>query len=62
MADPQSEYRKSFEMVGTSQEPFLVANPPYKLSGCLVRARQRLPQLGEHTEEVLSEVLGGRRE
>jgi len=62
MADPQSEYRKSFERVGTSQEPFLVANPPYKLSRCLVRARQRLPQLGEHTEEVLSEILGGRRE
>src|ERR1700742_1283328 len=57
MADPQSEHRKSFEMVGTTQEPFLVANPPYKLSRSPVRARQRLPQLGEHTEEVLSEFL-----
>lgn len=61
MADPQSEHRKSFEKVGTPQEPFLVANPPYKLSRSVIRARQRLPQLGEHTEEVLLELLGGEK-
>lgn len=58
MADPQSEHRKSFERIGTSEEPFLVANPPYKLSRSVVRARQRLPQFGEHTREVLSEIFG----
>jgi CoA:oxalate CoA-transferase len=62
MADPQAEHRESFERVGTSQEPFFVANPPYKLSRSNVRARQLLPQLGEHTDEVLAEVLGVRRE
>jgi CoA:oxalate CoA-transferase len=58
MAEPQATFRGSFERVGSSPESFLVANPPYKLSGSVLRARQRLPQLGEHTDEVLEEVLG----
>jgi crotonobetainyl-CoA:carnitine CoA-transferase CaiB-like acyl-CoA transferase len=58
MAEPQATFRGSFERVGSSPESFLVANPPYKLSRSVLRARQRLPQLGEHTDEVLEEVLG----
>ncbi|MCC8967095.1 CoA transferase [Bradyrhizobium sp. Pear76] len=58
IADPQATFRGSFERVGSSSEPFLVANQPYKLSGSVIRARQRLPQLGEHTNEVIAETLG----
>jgi len=57
IAEPQAAFRRSFERVGSSPETFLVANPPYKLSESTVRARQTLPQLGQHTHEVLAEVL-----
>jgi CoA:oxalate CoA-transferase len=58
MAEPQASFRGSFERVGSHPESFLVANPPYKLSGSAIHARQGLPQLGEHTDEILQEVLG----
>jgi CoA:oxalate CoA-transferase len=62
MAEPQAAFRGSFERVGSSPETFLVANPPYKLSEGSVCARQGLPQLGQHTHEVLAEVLGLERD
>ncbi|MBN9428392.1 MAG: CoA transferase [Burkholderiales bacterium] len=57
MSEPHAIERGLFTQVGTEDESFLVANPPYKLSAGRVEARSRLPALGEHTEEVLKEVL-----
>jgi crotonobetainyl-CoA:carnitine CoA-transferase CaiB-like acyl-CoA transferase len=56
MAEPQAAFRGSFERVGSNPESFLVANPPYKLSESTIHARQGLPQLGQHTDEILAEL------
>jgi crotonobetainyl-CoA:carnitine CoA-transferase CaiB-like acyl-CoA transferase len=56
MAEPQAAFRGSFERVGSTTESFLVANPPYKLSESTIRARQGLPQLGQHTDEILADL------
>ena len=58
MSDPQVEYRNLMAVIGTNAEPFKVANPPYKLSESHAEARNVLPYLGQHTEEVLRTVLG----
>lgn len=57
MAEPQSVHRGSFARVGTDEEPFLVANPPYQLSASNTHARNLLPMLGGQTDEVLRDVL-----
>jgi crotonobetainyl-CoA:carnitine CoA-transferase CaiB-like acyl-CoA transferase len=58
MDDPHIAHRRTFERVGTEEEPFLVTKQPYRLSASRVEPRAGLPMLGEHTEEVLREVLG----
>lgn len=58
MSDPQAEHRALMATIGTTAEPFKVANLPYKLSACRTEARNVLPYLGQHTEQVLREVLG----
>jgi CoA:oxalate CoA-transferase len=58
MAEPQAVHRESFARVGTDDEPFLVANPPYKLSAAHIGARNLLPALGGQTDEVLRKLLG----
>ena len=58
MADPQIVQRGLLERLGNQAEPFLVVNQPYKLSRTEVKARQLLPDLGEHTAGVLADVLG----
>lgn len=56
--DPQAVERGSLVRLGSEEEPFMVANTPYRFSDAQVGARTQLPGLGEHTEEVLAEVLG----
>jgi len=58
MDDPQALHRGAFVELGTREEPFAVANAPYRLSASNVAARALLPQLGEHTNEVIVEMLG----
>lgn len=58
MSDPQAEHRGLMAVIGTDSEPFKVANPPYKLSESRTEARNVLPYLGQHTEEVLQTLLG----
>jgi CoA:oxalate CoA-transferase len=58
MAEPQAVHREAFARLGTDDEPFLVANPPYKFSAADVRARNLLPTLGGQTDEVLGTLLG----
>lgn len=58
MNDAQSTARGLMTRLGTDDEPFAVANLPYRMSASDTRARSTLPHLGEHTDAVLSEVLG----
>jgi crotonobetainyl-CoA:carnitine CoA-transferase CaiB-like acyl-CoA transferase len=55
--DPQMRQRGMLTRLGNEDESFLVANPPFKFSRSEVTARTGLPGLGEHTREVLNEVL-----
>ncbi len=57
MADPQAVHRGSFSELGAGDERFAVANAPYRLSASSITARAGLPQLGEHTDEVVAETL-----
>lgn len=58
MSDPQAVHRRSMATIGADGEAFQVANAPYKLSASRMEARNVLPHLGQHTEEVLRSVLG----
>jgi crotonobetainyl-CoA:carnitine CoA-transferase CaiB-like acyl-CoA transferase len=58
MADPQVEARGLLSELGEADQRFKVANLPYSLSRSCSTARPLLAGLGEHTEEVLREVLG----
>jgi CoA:oxalate CoA-transferase len=57
MADPQVVARGTLARLGDGEDSFLVANAPYRLSATPTSARPRLAALGEHSEEVLQEVL-----
>lgn len=58
MADPQVEARGLLSELGEADQRFKVANLPYSLSRSCSTVRPLLAGLGEHTEEVLREVLG----
>ncbi|HVL59059.1 MAG TPA: CoA transferase [Burkholderiaceae bacterium] len=58
MSDPQAQARGLMTKIDTAQGPFQVANPPYLMSAGRMQARNRLPRLGQDTEDVLREVLG----
>jgi len=58
MADPQVAARGTLERLGEGEDSFLVANAPYQLSATPTRARSRLAALGEHSADVLQEMLG----
>lgn len=53
MADPQLVHRGAFTEVHDAGGTFLALNPPFRLSGSVVRAGQWVAALGEHTAEVL---------
>lgn len=58
MSDPQAVHRGIMREIGPADEPFKVANMPYRFSRARITAREVLPHLGEHSAEVLAEVLG----
>ena len=58
MSDPQAKARALMKTLGEPGRSFQVANPPYRMSEGRIEARPVLPHLGEHSEAVLSEVLG----
>jgi CoA:oxalate CoA-transferase len=62
MADPHTQFRGMLAKMGSEEESFFVANPPYKASRARAEARPLLAGLGEHTEHVLHEVLGCKSE
>ena len=58
MADPQCAERGLFVELGAGDGSYKVANLPYLLSATPVAAQPFVATLGEHTEEVLRDVLG----
>ena len=58
MEDPQVAVRGFLAELGAGDERFAVPNAPFLLSATPTAARNLLPGLGEHTDEVLAERLG----
>jgi CoA:oxalate CoA-transferase len=58
MDDPQLQEREFFSELGEAGHRFKVANTAWRMSATPTRARPLLAGLGEHTGEVLGEVLG----
>ncbi len=56
--DPQLAARGTFQRLGEKDDTFLVTNLPYRLSRARTQARSLLATLGQHTREVLRDVLG----
>jgi CoA:oxalate CoA-transferase len=58
MNAPQTLARGTMSRLEAGGEPFLVANQSFKLSRARTEARALIARLGQHTDEVLQEVLG----
>lgn len=58
MNEEQTRTRGLLSRIGSESEPFMVANGPFKFSRSRNEARHLLPELGEHTDDVLREMLG----
>ena len=56
MADPQLAHRQSLAEIADAGGRFLALNPPFRLSAARTAARPFAAALGEHTEEVLTEL------
>jgi CoA:oxalate CoA-transferase len=57
LAEPQVAHRGSLAEVVDGAVRYLVPNLPFRLSEGDVRVRPHVPALGEHTEQVLRELL-----
>ena len=57
IADPQLAHRGSLATVEDAGGRHLVPNLPFRMSGALCSVAARTPALGEHTREVLSDLL-----
>ena len=58
MDDPQAHERGLFTEVGEGEHAFKVANMPALFSATPARARPQVAALGEHTAQVLQQMLG----
>jgi crotonobetainyl-CoA:carnitine CoA-transferase CaiB-like acyl-CoA transferase len=56
MADPQLAHRQALAEIADAGGTFLALNPPFRLSGTRTAAQPFAAALGEHTEEVLTEL------
>ncbi len=50
--------RGALTKIADKSGEYLIANTPFRMPGAMVEARPRVPDLGEDTEEVLSNLLG----
>jgi crotonobetainyl-CoA:carnitine CoA-transferase CaiB-like acyl-CoA transferase len=57
LQEPQMAHRGSLAEVRDGGGSYLVPNLPFKMSGANVSVRPHVPALGEHTEQVLRELL-----
>lgn len=62
MADPQLAQRAFLAEIGDAAQRFKVANAPALFSATPLRARAHVAALGEHTDQVLRDVLGASAE
>jgi crotonobetainyl-CoA:carnitine CoA-transferase CaiB-like acyl-CoA transferase len=58
LSDQQLAHRGSLAQVKDPAGVYLVPNLPFKLSGGRVEVREHVPDLGEHSEEVLVTLAG----
>ena len=56
MQDEQVAHRRFLSELGSPNEPFLVANVPYRFSRSVVRAKPIVGKLGEHNAEIVNEL------
>jgi crotonobetainyl-CoA:carnitine CoA-transferase CaiB-like acyl-CoA transferase len=56
MTEPQVAARGAAVTMGGTDDPYLVANCPAQFSGGSVGAKPWVPELGQHTAEILAEV------
>jgi crotonobetainyl-CoA:carnitine CoA-transferase CaiB-like acyl-CoA transferase len=56
MADPQLAHRQALAEIADAGGTFLALNPPFRLSAARTAAQPFAAALGEHTEEVLTEL------
>jgi formyl-CoA transferase len=56
MADPQIAHRHSLAEVHDAGGTFLALNPPFRMSAATAAARPFVAALGEHTDELLTEI------
>jgi len=56
MTDPQLAHRRAFAEIRDAGGTFLALNPPFRMSGARAAARPYAAALGEHTEELLTEL------
>ena len=56
MADPQLAHRNAFAEIADAGGSFLALNPPFRLSAAPAAAKPFAAALGQHTEEVLTEL------
>jgi crotonobetainyl-CoA:carnitine CoA-transferase CaiB-like acyl-CoA transferase len=56
MADPQLAHRQAFAEIRDAGGTFLALNPPFRMSSTTAATRPYVAALGEHTEELLTEL------
>ncbi|WP_311267852.1 CoA transferase [Sphingobium sp. WCS2017Hpa-17] len=56
--DPQLAAREAWTTIHDGAGPFVVPNPPFRMSGSRAQPRDLVAQLGEHGASLLTEELG----
>ena len=55
---PQITERRAFKQMQDHDGPFKIQNPPFQFAGSDTATADSVPELGEHTLEVLTQFLG----
>jgi CoA:oxalate CoA-transferase len=58
MNDPQTQVRGAMSRVKDPVGEYLVPNAPFQMPGLNIAPRTHVPALGEHTVDILSQLLG----
>ena len=55
---PQINERGAFKQMQDNDGPFKIQDPPFQFAGSDTATADSVPELGEHTLEVLTQLLG----